>query len=113
MRADGSSFDRSRDSSAAQTLQEGRGMDTDVSPAGSALSPGIRHVTAGEGMRPATTTVESRAHLAAAAYLMKRSGDSALVVTTDDENMRPRAVLTEADITKAVADGLDLEETRI
>ncbi|WP_448608682.1 CBS domain-containing protein [Geodermatophilus sp. URMC 60] len=64
-------------------------------------------------MRPPATTVEPRAHLAAAAYLMKRSGDSALVVTTDDGTRTPLGVITDADITQAVADGCDLEQVRI
>jgi CBS domain-containing protein len=69
--------------------------------------------TVGEVMRPATTTVESGAHLAGAAYLMKHSGDTALVVTTNDAHPRPVAVLTDTDISQAVADGRNLEETRI
>jgi CBS domain-containing protein len=64
-------------------------------------------------MRPPATTVEPRAHLAAAAYLMKRSGDSVLVVTTDDRTRAPLGVVTDADITQAVADGRDLEQVRI
>ena len=64
-------------------------------------------------MRPPATTVERRAHLAAAAYLMKRSGDSALVVTTDDGTRTPLGVITDADIAQAVADGCDLEQVRI
>ncbi len=64
-------------------------------------------------MRPPATTVERRAHLAAAAYLMKRSGDSALVVTTDDGSRTPLGVITDADIAQAVADGCDLEQVRI
>jgi CBS domain-containing protein len=64
-------------------------------------------------MRPATTSVETSAHLAAAAYLMKRSGDTALVVTTDDGEHRPVAIVTDTDIAQAVADGRDVEETRI
>ena len=67
----------------------------------------------GQLMRPPATTVERRAHLAAAAYLMKRSGDSALVVTTDDGTRTPLGVITDADITQAVADGRDLEQVRI
>lgn len=65
-----------------------------------------------ELMRPATTTVERRAHLAAAAYLMKHRGDTALVVTTDD-GRRPMAIITDADISQAVADRRALEDTRI
>jgi acetoin utilization protein AcuB len=64
-------------------------------------------------MRPPATTVEPGAHLAAAAYLMKRRHDSALVVMADDGSGRPVGVITESDITQAVADRRDLEETRI
>jgi CBS domain-containing protein len=69
--------------------------------------------TVGDVMRRATTTVEPRAHLAGAAYLMKHSGDTALVITTNDDEARPLAVLTDTDISQAVADGRNLEETRI
>ncbi|WP_260180709.1 CBS domain-containing protein [Geodermatophilus sabuli] len=64
-------------------------------------------------MRPATMTVELRAHLAAAAYLMSMSGDSALVVTTDGSPRAPLGVITDWDITQAVARGEDLEAVRI
>jgi CBS domain-containing protein len=67
--------------------------------------------TVGQVMRPAATTVEDAGHLAGAAYLMKRSGDTALVVTTDEG--RPTAIITDADISQAVADGRDLGSTRI
>jgi CBS domain-containing protein len=63
-----------------------------------------------EVKRPAVTTVEPGAHLAGAAYLMKHSGDNALVVTA---NSRPVAMVTDTDITQAVADGRNLEEVRI
>jgi CBS domain-containing protein len=66
--------------------------------------------TVADVMRPAVTTVEPGAHLAGAAYLMKHSGDNALVVTA---NARPVAVVTDTDITQAVADGRNLEEVRI
>ncbi|MBB3086846.1 CBS domain-containing protein [Geodermatophilus sabuli] len=58
-------------------------------------------------------TVELRAHLAAAAYLMSMSGDSALVVTTDGSPRAPLGVITDWDITQAVARGEDLEAVRI
>ena len=64
-------------------------------------------------MRPATTTVETDAHLASAAFLMKRAGDSALVVAPQDGVGGPVAVITDAHIAQAVADGRNLEETRI
>lgn len=86
-------------------------MSASGSPAGGAGSPG--HLTVGELMRPPTTTVEPDAHLASAAYLMKRAGDSALVVTADDEGRLPIAIITDADVSQAVADGRDLDDTRI
>jgi CBS domain-containing protein len=64
-------------------------------------------------MRPPLTTVEQRGHLAAAAYLMRRAGASALVVLEDEKVRRPVGLITEADIVEAVADGTDLEEARI
>jgi CBS domain-containing protein len=62
---------------------------------------------------PVTTTVEADAHLAGAAYLMKHSGHSALLVVADDDPQRLRAILTDTDIARAIADGRDPEDTRI
>ena len=73
----------------------------------------LQQVTVADVMRPATTTVETDAHLASAAYLMKRARDSALVVMPEDGVGGPVAVITDAHITQAVADGRDLDETRI
>lgn len=78
--------------------------------AGPANSPGPQAV--GQLMRPPATTIEAGAHLAAAAYLIKHLHDSALVVTTDDTH-EPVAMITDAEITQAVADGRDLESTRV
>jgi CBS domain-containing protein len=63
-------------------------------------------------MRPPTTTIEPDAHLAAAAYLIKHNHDSALLVVTEDSH-EPIGLVTDHDITKAVAHGRNLEETRI
>jgi CBS domain-containing protein len=73
----------------------------------------LQEITVGDVMRPATTTVETDAHLASAAFLMKRAGDSALVVTPEDGVGGPVAIITDAHISQAVADGRNLEETRI
>ena len=73
-----------------------------------AATPIVRTV-----MRPPVTTVEQRAHLAAAAYLMKRSGDTALVVVRGDDPGIPLGIVTDADVTQAVADGRDLEQLRV
>jgi CBS domain-containing protein len=68
--------------------------------------------TVGRLMRSATTTIEADSHVASAAFLMKRAHDSALVVTSDDGRL-PIAVITDADVSQAVADGRDLNDTRI
>ena len=66
----------------------------------------------GAFMRAATTTIEPDSHVASAAFLMKRAHDSALVVTSGDGRV-PIAVITDADVSQAVADGRDLNDTRI
>jgi CBS domain-containing protein len=63
-------------------------------------------------MRSATTTIEPDSHVASAAFLRKRANDSALVVTSGDGRV-PIAVITDADVSQAVADGRDLNDTRI
>jgi CBS domain-containing protein len=80
---------------------------------GSAEKNQDRPPTVHDVMQSAVTTVERHAHLAAAAFLMHRAGASAVVVTTDDEAHQPIAVITEADITRVVADGRDVNEVRI
>jgi CBS domain-containing protein len=68
--------------------------------------------TVGSLMR-AVTTVEPDAHVASAAYLMKRASESALVVTTEPRRPEVIEIITDADISQAVADGRDLNDTRI
>lgn len=72
-----------------------------------------RFVTARDVMRSAVTTVERGAHLAAATYLMKQAGATALVVISDDVQRAPIAILTDADIAQVVADGRDVNSTRL
>jgi CBS domain-containing protein len=69
--------------------------------------------TAADVMRPALTTVEANGHLAAAAYLMKHAGETALVVIDNEHAMRPIGLITDADIAQAVADGRDVNEVRV
>jgi CBS domain-containing protein len=52
-------------------------------------------------------------HAAAAAYLMKHAGAAALVVLGAQDRSRPVGVITKADIARAVADGMDVHQTRI
>ena len=58
-------------------------------------------------------TVGEYDHIAAAAYLMKHAGSAALVVLGARRGSWPIGVITEADIARAVADGLDVNQTRI
>ena len=68
--------------------------------------------TAGDIMRPPLTTVEQNDHVAAAAYLMKHAGTTALMVL-DARTGQPAGIITEADIAHAVADGKNVNSTRI
>src|ERR1700712_158695 len=77
------------------------------------LSKAGRDTTVAEIMRPALTTVERGAHLAAAAYLMHRQERSALVVVSDDAERRPIGIVTDSDIAAAVAAGQDVNDVRI
>ena len=76
-----------------------------------ALPPG--DTTVGMIMRPPLTTVELDSHLAGVAYQIKHAGETALVVVDDLNNNSPVAIVTDADIVNAVAEGKDLEQTRI
>jgi len=60
--------------------------------------------TVGEIMEPALTTAHATDHIAAAAYLMKHAGTTALVVL-DAETDRPVGIVTDTDVAHAVADG--------
>jgi CBS domain-containing protein len=68
--------------------------------------------TAADVMRPALTMVLND-HVAAAAYLMKHAGASALVVVEDEDTKRPKGLITEADIVQVVADGKDVNDVRV
>ena len=63
-------------------------------------------------MRPPPPTVEQQAHVAAAAYLMKHAGTTALMVL-DPEAGQPTGIITEADVARAVADGKNVNSIRI
>jgi len=75
--------------------------------------PMHRLTTVADVVRPALTTVEANGHLAAAAYLMKHAGETALVVVDEEQSKRPIGLITDADIAQAVADRTDLNEVRI
>jgi len=68
--------------------------------------------TAADVMRRPLTTVTQYDHVAAAAYLMKHAGTTALIVT-DAQTGLPAGIITEADIAHAIADGKDVNDVRV
>ena len=82
----------------------------------SAQQPDVQPVqfraTVADVMRQPLTTVELNDHVAAAAYLMRHNHASALLVM-DAQTDQLIGIITEADITRAVADGKDANEVRI
>jgi CBS domain-containing protein len=68
--------------------------------------------TVADVMHPPVTTVEQNDHVAGAAYLMKRAGATALVVT-QGQSAEPIGIITEADISHLVADGKNPNDVRI
>ena len=60
-------------------------------------------------LRPPLTTVSQHDHLAAAAYLMKHAGTTALIVA-DTQTGHPAGIITETDIIHAIADGMDAND---
>jgi CBS domain-containing protein len=66
--------------------------------------------TAADVMQPPLTTVSQHDHVAAAAYLMKHAGTTALIVV-DARTGQPTGIITETDVTHAIADGKDINGT--
>ena len=79
--------------------------------------PSIQHsapplATVADIMRPPVTMVDQNDHVGAAAYLMKRADATALIVT-QAQTGQPIGIITEADISHAVADGKNPNDVRI
>jgi CBS domain-containing protein len=68
--------------------------------------------TVADIMRPPVTTVDQNDHVGAAAYLMKRADATALIVT-QAQSGQPVGIITDADISHAVADGKNPNDVRI
>jgi CBS domain-containing protein len=68
--------------------------------------------TVADIMQPPVTTVERNDHVAAAAYLMKRANATALIVT-QVQTGQPIGIVTDADVSRAVADGKNPNDVRI
>ena len=74
--------------------------------------PAQHPATVADVMHPPVTTVNQNDHVAAAAYLMKRADATALIVT-QGQSAQPVGIITEADISHAVADGKNQNDVRI
>ncbi len=68
--------------------------------------------TVADIMQPPVTMVDQNDHVAAAAYLMKRADATALIVT-QAQTGRPIGIITDADVSRAVADGKNPNDVRI
>ena len=84
---------------------------TTVSAQKSPVHPPPAAGTVADVMRPSLTTVNQHDHVAAAAYLMKHAGTTALMVV-DAHAGQPAGIITEADVGHAIADGKDVNEVR-
>ena len=60
-----------------------------------------------------TTTVDQYDHVAAAEYLMRHAGMTAIPVLDGERSDQPIGCITETDIAAATADGTDPNETRV
>jgi CBS domain-containing protein len=68
--------------------------------------------TVADVMRRPMTTVDLNDHLAAAAYLMKHTAETALIVI-DERTDQAVGIITEGDVAGAVADGQDVNDVRV
>ena len=77
-----------------------------------AQHPAPLPATVADIMHPPVTMVNQNDHAAAAAYLMKHADATALIVTQVHTG-KPVGIITEADISHAVADGKNPNDVRI
>jgi len=82
---------------------------TAVSAHKSPVHPPPAAATVADVMRPPVTTVNQHDHVAAAAYLMKHAGTTALLVL-DAQAGEPAGIITAADVAHAIADGKDVND---
>ena len=82
---------------------------TAVSAHESPVHPPPAAATVADVMRPPVTTVNQHDHVAAAAYLMKHAGTTALLVL-EAQAGQPFGIITAADVARAIADGKDVND---
>ena len=82
---------------------------TGVSAQESSSHPRAAAATVADIMRAPLTTIGQHDHAAAAAYLMKHAGATALMVV-NAQTGQPAGIITEADVARAIADGKDVND---
>ncbi|HTS97029.1 MAG TPA: CBS domain-containing protein [Streptosporangiaceae bacterium] len=82
---------------------------TAVSAHKSPVHPPPAAAAVADVMRPPVTTVNQHDHVAAAAYLMKHAGTTALLVR-EAQAGEPVGIITAADVARAIADGKDVND---
>ena len=75
----------------------------------SSSHPRAAAATVADVMRAPLTTIGQHAHAAAAAYLMKHAGATALMVV-NAQTGQPAGIITQADVARAIADGKDVND---
>ena len=82
---------------------------TGLSPQKYPFHPREAPASVADVMRRPLTTVNQHDHVAAAAYLMKHAGTTALLVV-DAQSGQPVGIVTETDVAHAIADGKDVND---
>ena len=82
---------------------------TSVSAQESSSHPRAAAATVADVMRAPLTTVNQHDHAAAAAYLMKHAGTTALMVV-HAQTGQSAGIITDADVARAIADGKDVND---
>ena len=78
----------------------------------SPFHPCAAAATVTDVMRPPLTTAGQYDHVAAAAYLMKHAGTTALMVV-NAQTGQPAGIITQADVARAIAHGKDPNDIRV
>jgi signal-transduction protein with cAMP-binding, CBS, and nucleotidyltransferase domain len=82
---------------------------TGVSAQESSSHSGAAAATVADVMRTPLTTVSQHDHAAAAVYLMKHAGTTALLVV-NAQTSQPTGIITQADVARAITDGKDVND---
>lgn len=78
----------------------------------SPFHPRAAAATVTDLLRPPLTAAGQYDHVAAAAYLMKHAGTTALMVV-NARTSQPAGIITQADVARAIAAGKDLNDIRV